>query len=291
MAIKKSQDARTQLHVWNKLLEGRIALQKVLVAARDLEKSCEETTTSNDKLNLDENTIKSVSKLLTCLVRLRDGYREKSQFSSEENESKTCDSSNDEEAYENIDDNFLDRKHNDYTKVRHSIIEKWYEKTKIGTIPKKGYAALELPTLQLIQNSLKDKERLIKRTQLDRTSHLDDAIHPETFNDDDFYHHLLKEVISKEEGRKWVELQRLKYKIKRKADTKGTKGRKIKKDLIPKLVNFMAPCRPANVMNQEPINQNIRNELLKSLFGGSVKNQDQQSTLVSMTNQMDIEVE
>jgi protein AATF/BFR2 len=117
---------------------------------------------------------------------------------------------------------------------------------------------------------MKDKDRLIKRTQLDRTSHQDDAYHPETFNDDDFYHNLLKEMISRDECSKWVELQRTRYKNKRKADTRATKGRKIKKDLVPKLVNFMAPMRPMNKRDIEVIPEQIRTELLKSLFGGSV---------------------
>lgn len=258
MVNKKSQDARFQLHFWGKLLEGRIALQKVVVATREWEKErSADDDEEHEKEPCDETTIKSVSKLLTSLVKLRDTYREKSQFSLEDYKPP--------EITRQIDDSILDERHERYNEIRNGTIDKWYEKTKIGTIPKKGYVALELPTLQLITSALKDKERLIRRTQLDRTSHIDNDIHPETFNDDDFYHQLLKEVISKEEGRKWVELQRMKYKVKRKADTKATKGRKIKKDLIPKLVNFMAPIKTSTVSEQ------IRTELLKSLFGGSRK--------------------
>lgn len=257
MVIKKSRDARTQLHVWSKLLDARIALQKVVLAARDLEKE-------SDKPPADESTVKSVTKLLTCLVTLRDTYRHKSQFCREDDEINI-------EQYSNINDELLDEKHEHYKEIRNGIVEKWCEKTKIGTIPKRGFVALELPTLQLITNALKDKERLIRRTQLDRTSHIDDAIHPETFNDDDFYHQLLKEVISRDENRKWIELQRLRYKTKRKAETRATKGRKIKKDLVPKLVNFMAPWRPANIKRHDVIPEQIRAELMKSLFGGSIR--------------------
>lgn len=247
MVIKKSQDAKFQLHIWSKLLEGRIALQKVVLASRSLEGATK-----------DEITIKAISKLLTSLVRLRDTYRIKGQFNRGELDTKP----RDPESYSSVNDETLGLGHNDYTEIRNTTIDKWYEKTKIGTIPKKGYTALELPTMQLINNALKDKDRLIKRTQIDRTSQSDNATDPEIFNDDDFYHHMLKEVISKDENRKWSELQRMKYKSKRRAETRATKGRKIKKDIIPKLVNFMAPTEAAN----DP----IRNELLKSLFGGSV---------------------
>lgn len=272
MTNKKSHDARTQLHVWSRLLEGRIALQKVLVGIRDLEKL--EDNDSDDRSQrkdpVEEATAKSVVKLLSCLVRLRDKYRSISQFSPD-NEQNNFHNDESDEAYSSIDDNFLTQRHEDYNKVRNEIIEKWYEKTKISTIPKKGYTAMELPTLQLIQNALKDRDRLIRRTQLDRTSHLDDAVHPETFNDDDFYHHLLKEVVSKEDNRRWIEMQRVRYKNKRKADTKATKGRKIKKDLIPKLVNFMAPSRPANITRDSLIEEDFRDTLIRSLFGGVSK--------------------
>lgn len=244
---KKSRDAKFQLHIWSRLLEGRIALQKAVVASRECQsKPC------------DDEAIKSISKLLSSLVLLRDSYRCKSQFCSPK----------DSESQSIIDDDLLDAKHSNLSETRNAIIDKWYEKTKIGTIPKKGYTALELPTLQVIQNSLKDKDRLLRRTQIDRTSHQDDAVDPENFNDDDFYHHLLKEVINKEDNRKWVELQRLKYKNKRKADTKATKGRKIKKDLIPKLVNFMAPTRRPDALDER-----ARHELVKSLFGGTIRGQ------------------
>lgn len=248
----KSNDVKTQLKLWSKLLEGRIALQKVVVASRNMAQGS----------RVDEETERSLTKLLKTLVILRESNRKLGQFH-KENEDVSID--------RDVDDEFLNDRHAQYDEVRNRIIEKWCEKTKIGTIPKKGYVALELPTLQLIKNSLKDKDRLIKRTQLDRTSHLDNDYHPETFNDDDFYHQQLKEMISKDESSKWVELQRLRYKQKRKADTRATKGRKIKKDLIPKLVNFMAPSKPAHLQNIEtPMPEQIRNELMKSLFGSSV---------------------
>lgn len=275
MAPKKSEDAKFQLHFWSKLLEGRIALQKVISASRELEKATREEN-GGELEEQEDATIKSVTKLMTCLLRLRDTYRNKSQFclNNGENVIETEDEADDDNEILStckVNDDLLDKKHQDYVKLRDETIQKWCEKTKIGTIPKKGYTALDVPTLQLISNALRDKTRLIRRTQLDRTSQVDYDTHPETFNDDDFYHQLLKEVISKDEGRKWVELQRMKYKIKRKADTKATKGRKVKKDLIPKLVNFMAPTRPVNGCRSEPMPDQIRDELIKSLFGGSTR--------------------
>lgn len=270
MSAKKSIDTRFQLHVWNKLLEGRIALQKVVIASRELQKPLEDGSNADSDQPIqtaDETTIKSVSKLLSCLVRLRDSYRSRSQFKANTDSNEVIS----EDIYQNITDELLEERHDSLEKLRDSTIEKWCEKTKISMMPKKGYTALELPTIQLIKNAMKDKQRLIRRTQIDRTNQADDNINPETFNDDDFYHILLKEVISKDEGRRWAELQRTKYKSKRKTETKATKGRKIRKDLIPKLVNFMAPITPANELDNHNVPERIREELMRSLFGGSIR--------------------
>lgn len=213
MNLSKPQATRFQIQVWSKLLEGRIALQKVLV-----------TSQSNSPDEPSNEAIKSVEELLKELVCLRDTYR-------------------------GLGDGFstLDEKY--------AVIDKWYEKTKISTIPKKGYTALEFPTSQLIRNALKDKERLVRRMYKEDE--------PDIFTDDDFYYQLLKQVVSKEEGRRWVELQRYRGKAKRKADTKATKGRKIKKDVLPKLVNFMAPLEGNEVPEQ------IRASVLRSLLSES----------------------
>lgn len=244
-----------------------MALQKVVVASRELESKVayDDQQSTSTSTYLDEVTVKSVSKLLSCLVRLRDTYRMQSQFKTGEDVLES------DETYSSIDDALLERKHDRYSSLRTATIEKWCEKTRIGSMPKKGFTALELPTAQLIANSLKDKERLIKRTQVDRSNHANDKSHPEIFNDDDFYHILLKEVISKTEGRQWAELQRAKYKVKRRAETKATKGRKIRKDLIPKLVNFMAPIVPVDEAVKQEVPERIREELMKSLFGSSIK--------------------
>lgn len=251
---KKANDCRHQLAIWSKLLDARIAIQKVIVALRDVEKAKQQTDNG-----LEEDTIKGFHRILKKLVNLRDAYRINSQFHIEE------DLEEPENKVKKINDSYLDNRHDHYIQLRTQLIDKWYEKTKITSMPKKGYTALELPTSHIIINALKDKERLIRKTQIDRTSNVDNDYDPETFNDDDFYHHLLKEVVSKDENRRWVELQRNRYKAKRKADTKATKGRKIKRDLIPKLVNFMAPVQKAE---SAELPDQIRDELIKSLFGG-----------------------
>lgn len=82
---------------------------------------------------------------------------------------------------------------------------------------------------------------------------------PEIFDDDDFYHHLLREVIERktqdvsdpfEISRHWIEIQKLRSKMKRRVDTKASKGRRIRYDVIPKLVSFMTPHDAATFSEQ-----------------------------------------
>merc|ERR1712241_1574104 len=91
------------------------------------------------------------------------------------------------------------------------------------------------------------------------------------FDDSDFYHHLLRELIEKKTsvnsdqgqvGQHWLQIQKLRSKLKKKVDTRASKGRKVRYDVHTKLVNFMAPVRLSDQMPD-----NSRQELFSSLFG------------------------
>merc|ERR1719310_237032 len=93
---------------------------------------------------------------------------------------------------------------------------------------------------------------------------------PNIFDDSDFYHHLLRELIEKktstnsesgEVGKHWLQIQKLRSKLKKKVDTRASKGRKVRYDVHTKLVNFMAPVRLS-----DPMNDAARQELFSSLF-------------------------
>eukprot|EP00731_Ephydatia_muelleri_P025280 Em0017g363a len=109
----------------------------------------------------------------------------------------------------------------------------------------------------------------------ERDAHLRDC-DEEIFDDEDFYHRLLKDLIERKMnftetsdpiamGRQWLELQKLRTKAKKKVDTKASKGRKIRYQVHPKLVNFMAPIQRGSMSDAS------RNDLFYSLFGGSEK--------------------
>ncbi|XP_015924137.1 protein AATF [Parasteatoda tepidariorum] len=180
---------------------------------------------------------------------------------------------------------------------RNSIIQKWDEKVRLSTgrMTQKSFNAFDNSAVKQIEQILQDRTRLIKRTQLKRSvyrvlgkpefselksneSNIEDITSkqdlllkdydPQIFDDDDFYRQLLKDIIqSKSIGidpsivRKQMELQKIRNKMKRKVDTKASKGRKLRYDVHPKLVNYMAPLRSTTMSDE------ARENLMKCLFG------------------------
>lgn len=181
---------------------------------------------------------------------------------------------------------------------------------------KSSFAAFDLSTLKQIEHILQDQQRLVRRTQLRRSEYkvlLQPQNPPEQqqqqdhdanngfydteiFDDDDFYHQLLKELIERKTssgadgglssegteagavalGQRWLQLQRLRAKAKRKVDTRASKGRKIRYDIHAKLVNFMAPVAQPSRMSDES-----RRELFASLFKAPFRSSQQQQQPVN----------
>ena len=200
----------------------------------------------------------------------------------------------------------LDLQHQRYLDFRNDTIERWNDRTRIAMGNSKSskgkqassFGSLELSTLKQIHHILSDTPRLVRRTQFKRTSYKvlgkvvdvpeseDDSNNSEDesnvqnkereeydseiFDDDDFYHNLLRELIERKSGSDekqqdhWLQIQKLRAKSNRKkVDTRASKGRKIRYDIHAKLVNFMAP-----VVNNTPgqISEEAKNELFNSLF-------------------------
>lgn len=188
------------------------------------------------------------------------------------------------------------KRHKAMQPFKDSTIKKWHEKTQLSSnaIKSKNFASFDKSVQQQIRQVLLDKEKLIKRTQLMRNPikilgkikieeknedtkneeavdlHLTDY-DKNIFDDGDFYHEMLKELIERKAdidaddpiaaGRRWLELQKLRSKIKRKVDTRASKGRKVRYDVHSKLVSFMAPQHVGTMSNQ------AKNNLFASLFG------------------------
>nr|XP_055113030.1 protein AATF isoform X3 [Symphalangus syndactylus] len=199
---------------------------------------------------------------------------------------------------------FMAKRFADFTVYRNRTLQKWHDKTKLASGKLgKGFGAFERSILTQIDHILMDKQRLLRRTQTKRSvyrvlgksepaaqpvpeslpgepeilpqapanAHLKD-LDEEIFDDDDFYHQLLRELIERKTssldpndqvamGRQWLAIQKLRSKIHKKVDRKASKGRKLRFHVLSKLLSFMAP------IDHTTMNDDARTELYRSLFG------------------------
>ncbi|KAK5869342.1 hypothetical protein PBY51_024067 [Eleginops maclovinus] len=199
---------------------------------------------------------------------------------------------------------FMAKRFAAFQPYRNATLQKWHDKTRL-TLGKssKGFGAFDRNILTQVEHVLMDNERLVRRTQTRRSeykvlgkkevsnvisepvciegeevelelkanTHLKD-LDEDIFDDDDFYHQLLRELIERKTsasdpndqvamGRQWLAIQKLRSKIKKKVDTKASKGRKVRFHIHSKLVNFMAPVDHSSVSDE------ARSELYRGLFG------------------------
>ncbi|XP_050732418.1 protein AATF-like [Eriocheir sinensis] len=195
------------------------------------------------------------------------------------------------EEYEEV----LSKRHAAVLPFRDQTINKWYEKTKLlsSRIARNNrFSSFETSALQQLQNILTNKDQLIRRTQLTGTTrgttyHVlgrckkdakveSEEYDPEIFDDTDFYTRALEEVLKAkvslsdnmtDVSRKWIEIQNLRRKAKKKVDKKASKGRKIRYEVMSKLQQYMAPSHGPQ-MDDAAINT-----LFASLFGKAIQKQ------------------
>ena len=177
----------------------------------------------------------------------------------------------------------MEENHNDYTSYRNEVLQKWHDRTK-GVKDTKNPAA-NLNIITKIENSLLGKNEMIRKTKIYRGDYeiygvekpeanddgtLNELQLPDIFDDSEFYHQLLRELIEyksnidenqSEITKKFIELQKVRNKMKKKVDTRASKGRKIRYIVHNKLVNFMPP------KDESEYTEEAKNELYNSLFG------------------------
>jgi len=151
---------------------------------------------------------------------------------------------------------------------RGKYLKYWYDRTNVGG-KKSNFGGMEKSTNDQVEEILMDRERLIKRTQMKRSkSHVmcesdeqdsdegfSSNVNPETFDDEDFYGTMLKEIIQEANqprdlisNDKCIQMTRdylarqggRKRARKAEYDRRASKGRKLRYEIHPKLENFMA---------------------------------------------------
>ncbi|CAC5391968.1 AATF [Mytilus coruscus] len=216
---------------------------------------------------------------------------------------------------------FLAKRHKDFQTFRNSTIQKWYDKTRLsgGKLKSKSFSNFEQSALKQIEQILGDKDRLIKRTQLKRSVYTvlgkpddeqknEEQINnelttdmtgdhlrnhdAEIFDDSDFYHQQLRELIERKTAdiedpvaisRQWLEIQKLRNKVKKKIDTKASKGRKTRYNAHSKLVSFMAP------MDNITWTDESKDDLYKSLFGRRFQSEKETVNGISLSGQKTVD--
>lgn len=198
---------------------------------------------------------------------------------------------------------FMAKRFAAFQPYQNATLQKWHDKTRLAAGKGgKGFGAFDRNILTQVEQVLLDRDRLVRRTQTQRSeyrilgkreaptlaseaftegeeaeqqlkanAHLKD-LDENIFDDDDFYHQLLRELIEHKTtaadpndqvamGRQWLTIQKLRSRIRKKVDTKASKGRKVKFQIHNKLVNFMAP------VDHSTLSDKGRTELYRGLFG------------------------
>lgn len=126
---------------------------------------------------------------------------------------------------------------------RESVLTRWSSKVALssGQNALNKLTALNQSAAAQVNAVLNDMERLVKRTQVDRSQA--GLSHPFLFDDSDFYRLLLKDLVD----RRMADTATggsIKWKVskqKKKVDTKASKGRKLRYTVIDKIQGFDAP--------------------------------------------------
>ncbi|RHY34608.1 hypothetical protein DYB32_000824 [Aphanomyces invadans] len=143
----------------------------------------------------------------------------------------------------------------------------------------KKFKAVNQDILVQVDAMLADTQRIRRKAHPvveaddDATDH-DDVLDEATYDDKDFYHHLLKEFIESgttvDDAAATAAAQlKLKRKVNKKVNRKASKGRVIKYTVLPKLQHFMFPDPTA--YRRTDINVD---ELFRSLFTSSAATND-----------------
>ncbi|RKO92008.1 apoptosis-antagonizing transcription factor [Blyttiomyces helicus] len=304
--VEKGRHVRDQMALWDGLLDGRIRMQRAVAIANRFPQpqTYRAFVTATEDPEVIRSGIAEGSKELVALIDDLVDIR-KALISANDAISMPAVKGakkrkrNDADPSSLIDSIWSDLKALDegFVPFRDQTIEKWNNKVQVaGGIPmQKKFKAINQSVLSQIKQVVSDKDRLIKRTQLNRADvrslgqktekkpedeadeKADADAHlanydAEIFDDGDYYQQLLKDLIESRMadtddpillGMKWAQLKQLqqKQRKKKRVDTKASKGRKIRYHVHEKLQNFMAP-EPRGTWHDE-----MTEELFRGLFG------------------------
>ncbi|XP_051930295.1 protein AATF [Hippocampus zosterae] len=324
--VEKGRAVRSQLAVWERLLEARIKMQKALASANRLPRPhvLPHFRARGDAqlAGATKNARKALKALQRSLLDLHDGLIQQSSapvlvgLDEEDDDDDHKEGKAPKRKLDMADyPEMASKRFAAFRPFCDATLQKWHDKTRLSSGKSGGsgnFGAFERNIVTQVAQILMDRERLVRRTQTRRseyrvlgtseeqelacadaenrseetreTDHSDRPAAPagkpandadeDVFDDDDFYHQLLRELIERKTGgadvnrqvaagRQWLQIQKLRSKLKKKVDTKASKGRKVRFDVHAKLLNFMAPV----LHDHDDLPHDARTELYRGLFG------------------------
>ncbi|XP_023290941.2 protein Aatf [Lucilia cuprina] len=284
--IQKGLCVQNQLRIWERLLELRINLQKILNKTNQLPdpEELKDLEHKNNKYKeLQQTTSKQTCQLLQNLISLKTNLC--TQFSEVDKAMKPClkrpspfkDYHKGEPPMKQVS-LYLEENFENFRPYRNEVLLKWDDRTKLltpGAGSKKKTFNEEYDIIKKIDNALinksvlKEKSQQLKNSTQAVEAEEENKRNPNIYDDSDFYHQQLRELIEykanttsnmSEVTKQFLELQKLRQKMKKKVDTRASKGRKLRYIVHNKLINFMAPHDNSS-WTMESID-----ELSKSLF-------------------------
>ncbi|XP_055902514.1 protein Aatf [Eupeodes corollae] len=293
LEAEKGVCVQNQLSIWEKLLEIRIHSQKILNKANSLpnpdkfQKLCNHKEFKDPAQEVKKNAEMLLEKLIETQVTLANQFSEikkiglsaRKRSNSRSNEGS--DSSLSKKYAPAIEDNF-----EKFRPYRNAVLLKWEDRTKLLTPgSKRKQLTDEFDIVKKVDNVLMKRDEQIAKSQKlkgtyklfsqNQTEDSEDKTDgkeissPHIYDDTDFYHSQLRELIEFKSNvssnaydvtKQFAELQKLRQKMKKKVDTRASKGRKIRYVVHNKLVNFMAPNDSTDWTDES------KNELYRSLF-------------------------
>lgn len=262
--IQKGLCVQNQLRIWERLLELRINSQKLLTKNNQLPSPTDlkELEKENPKYKeIKQETCKNTCQLLQNLLLLQDSLT--TQFSelskaikpSLKRPSPFRNHNAGEPPLKQVG-SYLQERFQDFSSYRNTVLLKWDDRTKLlqpGAGTKKKSLNEEYDIIKKIDNGLMNKTVLIQKSQQlkgsqpqnqskDAVKGLENDMEEHSLNrniydDSDFYHQQLRELIEykantssnmSEVTKQFLELQKLRQKMKKKVDTRASKGRKLR---------------------------------------------------------------
>ncbi|XP_017024015.1 protein Aatf [Drosophila kikkawai] len=277
--IQKGLCVQNQLRIWERLLELRINTQKFTSKANQLPApdTLKQLGSENEELQsvLNEAQERS-SKLLQQLLALQSALHQ--QNSEMRKSVKRKHPSEEAGPPGKRFGSCLQSNFQQISSYRNEVLLKWDDRTKLltpGAGVKRKSVQEDYDIIKKIESALGHRQVLVEKSQTMKNNQPEQPENESPkrlshiYDDSDFYHQQLRELIEykastssnmSEITKQFVELQKLRQKMKKKVDTRASKGRKLRYVVHNKLINFMAPNEVGDWT------ESSKSELYKSLF-------------------------